>query len=186
MSCSNNMSTSGGCGCGSSTSSTSVAPPCAPPCASAVAGNCVEYMNAACTVINDSTSQFSVKKGDSVEAVLQKIMLYNSGSSSCFNIAAGKVFIPVPLQSTNVTISTINVSWGKADANLSGEPIYEVMYKLNDPTIGTWTSLPQQSTTTATITGLLSMQSYQIKVKPVYPDNTNSTCTSITIIVTTL
>lgn len=184
MGCSNNMSTSGGCGCGSSTSSTAVAPPCAPPCASAVAGNCVEYMNAACTVMNDSIKEYSISKGDSVESVLQRLILAIT-NPACV-LANGTSYSPIALQSTNVTNSTITLAWGVSDNNVSGAPIYEVQYKLNDPSISIWTPLPQQNTTTVTITGLLSMQTYEIRVKPIFPDGNNSACYSVTIIVTTL
>lgn len=184
MGCSNNMSTSGGCGCGSSTSSTAVAPPCAPPCASAVAGNCVEYMNAACTVMNDSIKEYSISKGDSVESVLQRLILAIT-NPACV-LANGTSYSPIALQSTNVTNSTITLAWGASDNNVSGAPIYEVQYKLNDPSISTWTPLPQQNTTTVTITGLLSMQTYEIRVKPIFPNGNNGACFSVTIIVTTL
>ena len=76
MACSNNTSTStnGGCGCGC-TPVTQVAPPCAPKCASSVAGNCMEYVNAACTVMNDSIKEYSIQKGDTIESVLQRLVL---------------------------------------------------------------------------------------------------------------
>lgn len=183
MGCSNNTSTSGGCGCGSSTSSSAVAAPCAPPCASAVAGNCVEYMNAACTVMNDSIKEYGIQKGDTVESVLQRLILAIT-NPAC--VTLNFAYSPIALQSTNITNSTITVAWGASDDNPSGTPVYEVQYKLNDPGIPTWTLLPQQNTNTVTITGLLSMNSYEIRVLPVFPNGNNSSCYSVTIIVTTL
>jgi hypothetical protein len=184
MACSNNTSTStnGGCGCGC-TPVTQVAPPCAPKCASSVAGNCMEYVNAACTVMNDSIKEYSVQKGDTIESVLQRLILAIT-NPGCVT-ANGISYSPIPLQSTATTNSTVNITWGASDANPSGDPAYEVQYKVNDPIIGTWTSLPLQSTTTATITGLLAMTSYEIRVRPVYPNTLNGSCFSVTIIVTT-
>jgi hypothetical protein len=184
MACSNNTttSTSNGCGCGC-TPVTPVAAPCAPPCESKVAGNCMEYVNAACSVMNDSILQYSIQKGDTVESVFQRLILAIT-SPNCVT-AAGVSYSPIPLQSTNVTNSTISITWGASDPNPSGDPAYDVQYKLNDPSIGTWTSLPLQSTTTATITGLLAMNSYEIRVRPTYSDGNNNSCYSVTIIVTT-
>ncbi len=186
MSCSNNTSTSTsgvcGCGCGC-TPATQVAPPCAPPCASSVAGNCMEYINAACTVMNDSIKEYGIQKGDTVESVLQRLVLAIT-NPACVT-ANGTSYSPISLQSTGTTNSTINITWGVSDPNLSGDPTYEVQYKVNDPIIGIWTSLPLQSGTTATITGLLAMTSYEIRVRPVYANGLNASCFSVTIIVTT-
>lgn len=186
MACSNNTSTSStsgcGCGCAQGTSASSVAPPCAPPCASSVAGNCMEYVNAACSVMNDSIKEYSVQKGDTVESVFQRLILAITQpncatSSTCYSV--------VPLQSTSVTNSTINLTWGAADANASGDPAYEVQYKLVGSLLP-FTLLPLQSTTTATITGLLAKNSYEVRVRSVYPNALNSGCFSVTIIVTTV
>lgn len=182
MACSNNTSTSNGCGCGCPPA-TQVAPPCAPPCASSVAGNCMEYLNAACAVMNDSIEQFGIQKGDTVESVIQRLILAIT-SPACVN-SSGLSYSPVALQSTSVTNSTINLAWGESDANPSGDPVYEVQYKLNDPLIGTWTSLPTITATKVTLTGLLAMTSYAIRVRPVYPNGNNNSCFSVTILVTT-
>lgn len=184
MSCSNNTYTSknNGC-CGSCTPVNQVAPACAPVCASSVPGNCMEYHNAACTVMNDSISEFGIQKGDSVESVIQRLILAIT-NPACVT-ANGVIYSPIALQSTGSTNSTINLTWGASDANPSGDPAYEVQYKINDPLIGTWTSLPLQTSTTATITGLLAMSSYLVRVRPVYSNGNNSGCFSVTIIVTT-
>lgn len=185
MNCSNNTCTgrSNGCGCGC-TPVSQVAPACAPVCASSVPGNCMEYINAACTVMNDSISEYGIQKGDSVESVMQRLILAIT-NPVCVT-ANGVSYSPIALQSTGATNSTINLTWGASDPNLSGNPIYEVQYKLNDPLIGTWTSLPLQVGTTATLTGLLAMNSYLIRVRPVYSNGNNSGCFSVTIIVTTV
>jgi hypothetical protein len=183
MACSNNTSTSStnGCGCGC-TPTSQVAPPCAPPCASSVAGNCMEYVNAACSVMNDSIKEYSVQKGDTVESVFQRLILAITQpacvtSSLCYSV--------VPLQSTSTTNSTINLTWGAADPNPSGDAAYEVQYKLVGSLLA-FQSLPLQSTTTATITGLLAKNSYEVRVRSVYPNALNSGCYSVTIIVTTV
>jgi hypothetical protein len=141
-------------------------------------------MNAACTVINDSVKEYSISKGDSVESVLQRLILAIT-NPACV-LANGTAYSPIALQSTNITNSSITVAWGASDSNISGAAVYEVQYKLNDPSISQWTLLPQQNTTTVTITGLLSMQSYEIRVKPIFPNGNNGACFSVTIIVTTL
>lgn len=184
MACSNNTSTSStnGCGC-ASTPADQVAPPCAPPCASSVAGNCMEYVNAACSVMNDSIKEYSIQKGDTVESVFQRLILAIT-NPSCVT-AVGVSYSPIPLQSTSVTNSTINLTWGASDPNPSGDPAYEVQYKLAGSLLP-FASLPLQSTTTATITGLLAKNSYEVRVRSVYPDGLNSTCFSVTIIVTTV
>ena len=183
MACSNNTSTSStnGCGCGC-TPVSQVAPPCAPPCASSVAGNCMEYVNAACSVMNDSIQEYSIQKGDTVESVFQRLILAITQpacvtSSICYSV--------VPLQSTGTTNSTINLTWGAADANPSGDAAYEVQYRLVGSLLP-FTLLPLQSTTTATITGLLAKNSYEVRVRSVYPNALNSNCFSVTIIVTTV
>ena len=183
MACSNNTSTSanGGCGCGC-TPATQVAPPCAPPCASSVAGNCMEYINAACSVMNDSILQYGIQKGDTVESVFQRLILAIT-NQGCVT-ASGPCYAPIPLQSTSTTNSTINLTWGAADPNSSGDAGYEVQYKLVGSLLP-FTLLPLQSSTTATITGLLAKNSYEVRVRSVYPDTLNS-CFSVTIIVSTI
>jgi len=184
MSCSNNTSSTGGCGCTSTTTTSTTTPPCAPPCASAVAGNCIEYMNAACVVMNDSIKEYSIKKGDTVESVIQKLIL-GITNPTCVS-SGGTSYSPIGLQSTNITNSTVTVAWSAVtQANSSGLPIYRVEYKVSDPSVTLWTQLPDQNTTVATITGLLSMQSYEVRVKSIYPNGSN-TCSSVTIIVTTV
>ena len=184
MACSNNTSTSStnGCGCGS-TPTSQVAPPCAPPCASSVAGNCMEYVNAACSVMNDSILQYGIQKGDTVESVLQRLILAIN-NPLCVT-AFGSCYSSVPLQSTSTTNSTINLTWGAADPNSSGDPAYEVQYKPVGSLLP-FTLLPLQSATTATITGLLAKSSYEVRVRSAYPDGLNSSCFSVTIIVTTV
>jgi hypothetical protein len=144
----------------------------------------MEYVNAACSVMNDSIKEYSIQKGDTVESVIQRLVLAIT-NPGCVT-ANGLSYSPIPLQSTGMTNSTVNITWGASDPNPSGDAAYEVQYKINDPIIGTWTSLPLQSTTTATITGLLAKTSYEIRVRPVYPDALNAGCFSVTIVVTTV
>jgi hypothetical protein len=143
----------------------------------------MEYVNAACTVMNDGILEYGIQKGDTVESVIQRMILAIT-NPGCVT-AAGVSYSPISLQSTGVTNSTVSIVWGASDPNPSGDPAYEVQYKLNDPSVGTWTSLPLQSSTTATITGLMAMNSYLIRVRPTYSNGNNNTCFSVSIIVTT-
>ena len=140
-------------------------------------------VNAACSVMNDSIKEYSIQKGDTVESVFQRLILAIT-NPGCVT-AAGVSYSPIPLQSTSVTNSTINLTWGAADPNPSGDAAYEVQYKLVDSLLA-FQSLPLQSTTTATITGLLAKNSYEVRVRSVYPNALNSGCYSVTIIVTTI
>lgn len=134
--------------------------------------------------MNDSIKQYGVKSGDTVESVIQKLIL-GITNPTCV-LQDGTSYSPIGLQSTNVTNSTVSISWlSVTQANNSGLPVYRVQYKVSDPSVTVWTQLPDQNTTVATITGLLSKQSYEIKVTSIYPNGSNS-CASVTIIVTTI
>jgi hypothetical protein len=143
----------------------------------------MEYINAACSVMNDSVKEYNIQKGDTVESVFQRLILAIT-SPGCVT-SSGPCYSPVPLQSTSTTNSTINLTWGASDANPSGDAAYEVQYKLVGSLLP-FILLPLQSTTTATITGLLAKNSYEVRVRSVYPDGLNSGCFSVTIIVSTI
>lgn len=82
----------------------------------------------------------------------------------------------VPIYTSGVTKTTISVSWGAVD----GAAEYQVEYKLNDPLVISWTTLPVQTTTYATISGLAENTEYLIRVNTICEDDSN--CYSVSII----
>jgi len=82
----------------------------------------------------------------------------------------------VPLYTTSITKTSISVSWGAVE----DVDVYQVEYKLNDPLVITWSTLPQQSTTSATISGLAENTEYLIRVNTICEDESN--CYSVSII----
>lgn len=87
---------------------------------------------------------------------------------------------PIPLVTTTITPATITLAWGAVD-NVTG---YIVEYKVNDPGVGSWTTLPSQTTTSVTLTSLLPTTEYLMRVKATCEDL--SFCYSVTIINSTL
>lgn len=79
----------------------------------------------------------------------------------------------------NKTDTTITVGWDPV-AEAVG---YIVEYKLNDPSVLTWSILPQQTTTQAIIGSLSPDSQYKIRVTTIC--NARS-CTSVSLIVNTL
>jgi hypothetical protein len=82
----------------------------------------------------------------------------------------------VPLYTTSITKTSISVSWGAVDTVFA----YQVEYKLNDPLVVVWTLLPQQTTTSATISPLAENTEYVIRVNTICQDETN--CYSVSIV----
>ena len=85
----------------------------------------------------------------------------------------------IPVQTTVITPLTIAISWGA----VSGAANYQVEYKENSPSVVSWTLLPLQTTTNATIGGLTPQTEYLIRVNTICQDSTS--CYSVTIIATT-
>lgn len=87
---------------------------------------------------------------------------------------------PIPLVTTTITPATIGLAWGSVTDSTG----YIVEYKVNDPAIVSWTTLPSQTTTSTTLTSLNPSTEYLIRVKSTCVDL--STCYSVTIINSTL
>ena len=87
---------------------------------------------------------------------------------------------PIPVVTTTITSVTMAIAWGSV-ANTTG---YVVEYKVNDPAVGSWTTLPSQTTTSTVITSLSPSTEYLIRVKATCEDL--SFCYSVTIINSTL
>lgn len=79
----------------------------------------------------------------------------------------------------NKTDTTITVGWDPV-ADAIG---YIVEYKLNDPTVPAWSSLPQQTTNQAIIGQLTADSQYKVRVTSIC---SNRACTSVSLIVNTL
>jgi len=82
----------------------------------------------------------------------------------------------VPLYTTYITKTSISVSWGAVDTVFA----YQVEYKLNDPLVVSWSTLPEQTTTYATISGLTENTEYAIRVNTICEDESNCYSVSIT------
>jgi hypothetical protein len=86
----------------------------------------------------------------------------------------------IPLQTTTITPVTIGLTWGAVSTAAN----YQVEYKQNNPSVVSWTLLPSQTTTSATIGSLIPSTEYLIRVRTVCQDDTS--CYSVTILATTL
>lgn len=80
-----------------------------------------------------------------------------------------------PLSKTDTTIT---VTWKPVDDAVG----YQVEYKLDDPTVVTWSILPQQTSVQAVIGSLTPDTFYRIRVSTVC---SSRTCTSVAIITKT-
>ena len=87
---------------------------------------------------------------------------------------------PIPLVTTTITAVTMGLTWG----SVTGATEYIVEYKVNDPAIVSWTTLPSQTTTSVTLIGLAPSTEYLIKVRATCEDL--SFCYSVTIINSTI
>jgi hypothetical protein len=86
----------------------------------------------------------------------------------------------IPLQTTTITPITIGLTWGAVSTAAN----YQVEYKENSPSVTSWTLLPLQTTTNATIGSLMPQTEYLIRVNTICQDTTS--CYSVTIIASTL
>jgi hypothetical protein len=86
----------------------------------------------------------------------------------------------IPLQTTTITPVTIGLTWGV----VSGAANYQVEYRENSPLVVSWSLLPVQTTTNATIGSLSPITEYLVRVNTICPDTTS--CYSVTIIASTL
>lgn len=86
----------------------------------------------------------------------------------------------IPLQTTVITPLTIGLTWGA----VSGAANYQVEYRENSPSVVSWSLLPVQTATNATIGNLSPVTEYLVRVNTICPDTTS--CYSVTIIASTL
>lgn len=82
----------------------------------------------------------------------------------------------VPIYTTYISKTAISIGWGA----VASDVVYQVEYKVNDPLVISWSTLPEQTTTSATISGLTENTEYLIRVNTICEDDTN--CYSVTII----
>jgi hypothetical protein len=86
----------------------------------------------------------------------------------------------IPVTTTNVTSTTVTLSW----STVTGATGYQVEYKVNDPLVTTYTLLPQQTTTAIVVGSLTPATEYQFRVNTLCSGGT--TCYSATIVKSTL
>lgn len=166
MSCQSCGSITRTCGC----TDTPYTTPIASTCSTACPPKCAEYYDAACTLIKDGIVELGINAGDSLEAVVQRMIVYLT-NEVCLNTTA------IPVKTNVITPLTIDLVWGA----VTGATGYQVEYKL--PSAGTWTLLPVQTTTSVTIGSLTPATEYYIRVGT----TTNvTTCYSVTISASTL
>lgn len=86
----------------------------------------------------------------------------------------------IPLTTTNVTSTTITLSWGA----VSGATGYQLEYKVNDPGVVIYTLLPQQTTTSVVASGLTPGTEYLFRVNTLCTGG--DSCYSASILKSTL
>ena len=169
MSCNNCGNISRTCGCTDTPYTTNVPTICVPACPP----KCAEYINSRCALLSDGLDLIKAIPGESIEQTIQRLLLYIS-TPLCVGKATSYVY------TTTLLPTSITVNWEAVVGSLN----YQVEYKLNDPLVIVWSTLPTQLTTTATITGLLNTTSYQIRIKTTAQNLT--TCNSVIIVNSTL
>jgi hypothetical protein len=166
MSCQSCGSITKTCGCTDTPYTTPIASTCVTSCPP----KCAEYYDAACTLIKDGIVEVGIQAGDSMESIVQRLVVYLT-NEACLDSTA------IPVKTNVITPLTIDLVWGA----VAGAIEYQVEYKL--PSAGVWTLLPEQTSTSVTIGGLTPATEYYIRVST----TTNaSTCYSVTISASTL
>lgn len=86
------------------------------------------------------------------------------------------------LYTTTITNSSISIIWDPVVGAIEYQVEYQTNPGFGNP-LGTWTTLPVQTTNNATIVGLLPETSYLIRVNTICEE---SECYSVTIINSTI
>jgi hypothetical protein len=166
MSCQSCGSITKTCGC----TDTPYTTPIQSTCSTACPPKCAEFYDAACVLLKDGIVDLGINAGDSLEAIVQRIVVYLT-NEPCLDTTA------IPVKTNTITPLTIDLVWGE----VTGATGYQVEYKL--PSSGSWTLLPVQTTNTVIISGLTPATEYYIRVNT----TTNTgTCYSVTISASTL
>ena len=166
MSCQSCGSITRTCGC----TDTPYTTPIASTCVTACPPKCAEYYDAACTLIKDGIVDIGIQAGDSMESIVQRLVIYLT-NEACLDTTA------IPVKTNVITPLTIDLVWGA----VTGATGYQVEYKV--PSAVTWTLLPVQTSTSVTIGGLIPATEYYIRVNTTTElDN----CYSVTISASTL
>ena len=166
MSCQSCGSITKTCGC----TDTPYTTPIASTCVTACPPKCAEYYDAACTLIKDGIVDIGINAGDSMEAIVQRIVIYLT-NQACLDTTS------IPVKTNVITPLTIDLVWGA----VAGATAYQVEYKTS--TAVSWTLLPSQTTTFVTIGGLTAATEYYIRVNTTTDEGT---CYSVTISASTL
>lgn len=182
MACSKCQNTStSNCGCKDSAYTTAKTYTCPPDQQCPVPNPCSEYVDTRCTYYNGAGIwEMGIEDGRSLQSIIQQLIIRTGDTPECADPcsdcqATWNVF-PV-----SATSSTINISWEpSATANT-----YQVEYQalpINPCTLGTWTLITPQTTTSVNIGGLTSNTYYLIRVNSICDEGN---CYSVTIKVKT-